>query len=221
MAVFVLDSKQRPLMPCDEKRARKLLESGRARVHKLYPFAIRLIDRLQEHCSLQPMRLSLDPGSKVTGLALARIEVVVDANTGEITAPVMHISSLMDLIHRGAAIKKALHSRSSLRRGRRSRKLRYRAPRFLNRGGDKTGWIAPSLMHRVLTIQTWVKRLCKLAPVTHLAQELVRFDMQKMMAQAEGGDISGVEYQQGTLLGYAVRTYLLEKWGRACIYCDK
>ena len=85
MSVFVLDSKQRPLMPCSQKRARKLLESGRARVHKLYPFAIRLIDRLQASSSVQPMRLSLDPGSKTTGLALARIEVVVDANTGEIT----------------------------------------------------------------------------------------------------------------------------------------
>jgi hypothetical protein len=28
-----------------------------------------------------------------------------------------------------------------------------------------------------------------------------------------------VEYQQGELLGYEVREYLLEKWGRACVYC--
>ncbi len=33
-------------------------------------------------------------------------------------------------------------------------------------------------------------------------------------------DISGVEYQQGTLAEYEVREYCLEKWGRACIYCD-
>ncbi len=32
-------------------------------------------------------------------------------------------------------------------------------------------------------------------------------------------EISGVEYQQGTLLGYEVREYLLEKWGRTCLYC--
>jgi len=28
-----------------------------------------------------------------------------------------------------------------------------------------------------------------------------------------------VEYQQGALMGYEVREYLLEKWGRQCAYC--
>jgi hypothetical protein len=37
MAVFVLDKKGKPLMPCSEKRERHLLERGRARVHKLTP----------------------------------------------------------------------------------------------------------------------------------------------------------------------------------------
>jgi hypothetical protein len=32
-------------------------------------------------------------------------------------------------------------------------------------------------------------------------------------------EISGVEYQQGTLAGYETRQYLLEKWGRKCVYC--
>ena len=49
MAAFVLDKKGRPLMPCSEKRARQLLERRRARVHKLTPFAIRLVDRLVEN----------------------------------------------------------------------------------------------------------------------------------------------------------------------------
>ncbi len=34
-------------------------------------------------------------------------------------------------------------------------------------------------------------------------------------------EISGVLYQQGTLQGYEVREYLLEKWNRKCAYCDK
>ena len=45
MAVFVLDKKGKPLMPCSEKRARQLLECRRAWVHKLTPFTIRLVDR--------------------------------------------------------------------------------------------------------------------------------------------------------------------------------
>jgi HNH endonuclease len=39
------------------------------------------------------------------------------------------------------------------------------------------------------------------------------------MQQMDNPEISGVEYQQGTLAGYEVREYLLEKWGRQCAYC--
>jgi len=190
-----------------------LLDSGRARVHKLFPFCIRLTDRLVESSVLQPMRLSLDPGSKETGLAVSRIAESIDSATGEI-APVMHICFLMELVHRGMAIKESLEARAAMRRRRRGN-LRYRAPRFDNRTKAK-GWLAPSLKHRVDTTCSWVKRLKRLAPVTHLAQELVRFDMQLM----QNPEISGVEYQQGSLQGYEVREYLLEKFQRTCAYCD-
>ena len=55
---------------------------------------------------------------------------------------------------------------------------------------------------------------CALA-ITAISLELVKFDMQQM----ENPEISGAEYQQGTLAGYEVREYLLEKWGRQCAYC--
>jgi len=222
--VFVLDRSGKPLMPCSEKRARKLLAAGRARVHRLYPFAVRLVDRHVEDCALQPLRLSTDPGSKVTGIALARIEPKLVAETDEILEPVMHISVLMEITHRGAQIKKDLQSRAALRRGRRSRNLRYRAPRFDNRTRPD-GWLAPSLQHRVDTTLSWVRRLLRLAAVTHLAQELVRFDMQAMQAEEEGNPqgntIEGLEYQRGTLAGYELGEYLLAKWNRTCAYCDK
>jgi hypothetical protein len=32
-------------------------------------------------------------------------------------------------------------------------------------------------------------------------------------------EIAGVEYSQGTLFGFHVREYLLEKWQRQCAYC--
>jgi hypothetical protein len=34
-------------------------------------------------------------------------------------------------------------------------------------------------------------------------------------------EITGVEYQHGTLQGYEVKEYLLDKWGRKCAYCGK
>ena len=66
MAVFVLDKRKRPLMPCSEKRARLLLKRGRARVHRLVPFTIRLIDRTVEASVVQPEWIRIDPGSKTT-----------------------------------------------------------------------------------------------------------------------------------------------------------
>jgi 5-methylcytosine-specific restriction endonuclease McrA len=107
-----------------------------------------------------------------------------------------------------------LESRRSLRRGRRNRHTRYRQARFLNRTRSK-GWLAPSLQHRVEPPLTWVKRLIKLAPISSIVQELVRFDLQ----QLENPEISGIEYQQGELVGYEVREYLLNKWDRKCAYC--
>jgi 5-methylcytosine-specific restriction endonuclease McrA len=220
MSVFVLDKRKQPLMPCSEKRARTLLAAGRARVQRLYPFTIRLVDRAQAESVLQPLRLSIDPGSKGTGLALSRIEESINADTGEIGEPVLHIAALVELVHRGHAIRDSLRRRAMLRRSRRGRNTRYRAPRFDNRGGNRTGWLAPSLMHRVQTTLSWVRRLQRWAPVTELAQELVRFDMQLMQAQAEGRSVEGVEYQRGELAGFEVGEYLLAKWNRKCAYCD-
>ena len=62
---------------------------------------------------------------------------------------------------------------------------------------------------------TWVHRLQRYLPVTAISQELVRFDTQKL----QNPEISGVEYQQGTLYGYELREYMLEKWHRRCGYC--
>jgi len=204
MAVFVLDKNQTPLMPCSEKRARQLLTSGRARVHRMRPFTIRLVDRKAEDSILQPIRLKIDPGSKGTGIALVRVSEVRQT-----------VLTLMELKHRGADIRDALLQRAGFRRRRRG-KLRFREKRFCNRRKPE-GWLAPSLQHRVDTTMTWTNRLRRLAPITSVDMELVRFDTQLL----ENPDISGVEYQQGTLAGYEVREYCLEKWGRQCMYCDK
>lgn len=198
--VFVLDTNRQPLTPCRPSMARRLLDAGKAAVFRRYPFTIIL--KKEVTATPEPITLKIDPGSKKTGIAL------VDSADRVIWG--------MELEHRGQTIKDALESRRLVRQGRRSRNTRYRRARFLNRRRP-AGWLAPSLMHRVLTTETWVKRLIKFAPVAEIRQELVRFDLQQM----ENPEISGVEYQQGTLAGYEVREYLLEKWDRKCTYCAK
>ena len=195
--VFVLDTQKRPLNPLRPGMARKLLTTGKAAVFKRYPFTIIL--KVEVTATPEPITLKIDPGSQTTGIALLQGEKVIWG---------------AELTHRGQAIKARLESRHSLRRGRRNRHTRYRQARFLNRTRSK-GWLAPSLQHRVETTLIWVKRLIKLAPIGAIVQELVRFDFQ----QLENPEISGVEYQQGELLGYEVREYLLNKWDRKCAYC--
>jgi 5-methylcytosine-specific restriction endonuclease McrA len=198
--VFVLDGQKRPLNPIHAGYARLLLSTRKAAVLKSYPFTI-ILKETVEIPQLEPLRIKLDPGSKVTGLAL------LNDTTGEVVFAA-------EITHRGGEIKKALDGRRGVRRGRRQRDTRYRQPRFQNRRRPK-GWLPPSLTSRVSNVVTWVKRLMRLCPIAAISQELVRFDMQAM----ENPEMTGIEYQQGTLAGYEAREYLLEKWDRKCSYC--
>ncbi|MBP5974372.1 HNH endonuclease [Brasilonema sp. CT11] len=197
--VFVIDTNKQPLNPISPARARELLTKQKAAIFRMYPFTV-ILKHAVPAPAPRPLTIKLDPGSKFTGIA------VLDGDDAIWAA---------ELEHRGWQIKDSLESRRSLRRSRRKRKTRYRQPRFDNRKRIE-GWLAPSLMHRVLTVETWVKRLCRYAPITSIAMELVKFDTQKM----QNPEVSGVEYQQGELAGYEVRQYLLEKWGDKCAYCD-
>ena len=225
--VAVLDTDKQVLEPCHPAVARRLLKDGKAAVLKRYPFTIILKRSIPaEDVQTRIYQLGIDPGSKVTGLA------IVDGDRNIVFAA--------ELEHRGGAIKKGLMTRAGFRRGRRTRNLRYRKPRWQNRKravpilenggwvmrrvsekeglkgyGDGEGWVAPSLMSRVFNIHTWANRLCRIYPVNSIALELVKFDTQLM----ENPEIEGVEYQQGTLQGYEVREYLLEKHKRKCAYC--
>lgn len=214
--VFVLDTNRNPLMPCSPRRARLLLACGKAAVVRRYPFTLILKPkvpiRTQLTLTFEPvvpplieshLRLKIDPGSKMTGLA------IVNDATGEVVWA-------SELTHRGQQIKASLADRRSLRSNRRQRKTRYRPPRFLNRTKPQ-GWLAPSLQSRVENVLTWVKRLQRICPFVALSQELVRFDTQLM----QDAEVSGIGYQQGELAGYEVREYLLEKWHRTCTYCGK
>ncbi len=71
--VFVVDRHGRPLMPCHPARARKLLTSGRARVHRLASFVIRLVDKVVEQSEVPGVEVGIDPGSKFTGVSVFRV----------------------------------------------------------------------------------------------------------------------------------------------------
>ena len=215
--IAVLDTHKRVLEPCHPAVARRLLRDGDAAVYKRYPFTI-ILKREVSSPQTTNYTLSIDPGSRCTGMAITNSE--------------NNIVACFELHHRGAAIKKGLSNRAGYRQSRRTRKLRHRPARWQNRsrkaptltadgwryqsfGQSSKDWIAPSLMSRVFNIHTWINRLSKIYPVARLAVEHVKFDTQLM----ENPEISGVEYQKGTLFETEVWEYLLEKFGRKCFYC--
>ncbi len=209
--VLVIDTEKRPLNPIHPAQARQLLRNKKAAIFCKFPFTI-FLKESKPDAVVEPLRIKIDPGSRTTGIA------IVNDMSGEVVWAA-------ELKHRGFAIRESLTSRRQLRRTRRNRKTRYRQPpkhEWFRKGNKqpspkqrREGWLAPSLMSRVHNIETWVKRLCKFAPIAAISQELVKFDTQLM----QNPEIKGKEYQQGTLAGYETREYLLEKWGRQCAYC--
>ena len=116
--VSVLDTNKQILEPCHPAVARRLLREGQASVFKRYPFTI-ILKRAVESPETTDYTLSIDPGSKCTGMA------ITDAES--------NIVACFELHHRGRAIKKGLVDRAGYRRSRRTRKLRYRPARWQNR----------------------------------------------------------------------------------------
>lgn len=201
--VFVIDTEKSPCNPVHPAEARKLMREGKAAVWRRFPFTIILKE--QRPGAREEHLVKIDPGSRATGIAVVRKIPGKEA---------LKVVWACEIWHRGQIIKKKMESRRVLRRGRRNRKTRYREPRFDNRTrpGD---WLPPSLVSRIANVETWVRRLAQRVPVSGVSVERVRFDTQKL----QNPEISGAEYQQGELLGYEVREYLLEKWGRQCAYC--
>ena len=201
--IFVKSSADNQLMPCHPARARMLISNGKAKCVKVYPFTIKLTER--DSGDLQPVQLKIDPGSRHTGLALV---LNGEQHNKVVFGAVLH--------HKGHLITQKLTSRASLRRGRRARKTRYRPARWSNRKRPD-GWLPPSGMSRVMNLSVWTKKFIGLTNVRAISFEKTKFDTHVMV----NPEISGVQYQQGTLAGYSVREYLLEKHKRTCVYCGK
>lgn len=125
--VYVISIEGKPLMPCKEAKARKLLKQHKAKVYKREPFTIQLLFECENQT--QDIVLGVDAGSKHIGLSATTDKKELYAADVELR------NDIIDL----------LSTRRENRRTRRNR-LRYRAPRFNNRTHSKNkGWLAPSV----------------------------------------------------------------------------
>lgn len=196
--VYVLNRQGKPLMPCKEAKARKLLKQNKAKIVKYEPFTIQLLFDCENQT--QEVNLGIDAGSKHIGVsATTEKQVLYEAD----------VELRNDIVDK-------LSSRRAARRTRRNR-LRYRPARFNNRVHSKNkGWLAPSIEQKINTHIQVIKHLYEILPITKLIVETAQFDIQKI----NNPDISGEEYQQGNQLGFwNVRAYVLFRDNHECQCC--
>ena len=197
LRVPVLNMRGEPLMPTTPRKARKLLEEGKAKVVSRAPFVIQLLYATGE--TKQDITLGVDAGYAHIGYSVVSAAQELIAGEVELRTD----------------IPRLLEKRRTYRRARRN-KLWHRKPGF-RKSTKKEDWLAPSIQHKLDSHIRLINRLKAILPITEVVVEVATFDPAKM----QHPEISGVEYQQGTLQGYNVRNYLLEKWQRKCAYCGK
>ena len=196
--VYVLNQNGQPLMPTENHaKVRVLLKQGRAKVINKCPFTIQLLYSSTNYT--QKTTLGVDSGSKHIGLSATTKNKVLFESDVELR------NDIVDL----------LSTRRELRRSRRSRKTRYRKPRFNNRKSGK-GWLAPSIKQKINSHITMIAKAHKILPISNIVVEVASFDIQKIKKPT----ISGADYQQGEQLGFwNVREYVLFRDGYECQCC--
>ena len=203
--VYVSDKDGQPLMPTKRYgKVRRLLKEGKAKVVRRMPFTIQLLYDSGEHT--QPVDLGVDAGSKYIGLSAC-------SDKAELFAA--EVEPRDD-------ISKNLTSRKESRRTRRSRKTRYREPRFDNRTHHKKeGCLAPSVKCRCETHLTAIRKVMSLLPVSGITIEMAPFDTQKLKADIlDMKAPSGTDYQHGESEGYDnIKAYVRWRDGYKCAVC--
>ena len=199
LKVFVLNMRGQPLMPCSPPKARKLLRAGKAVPVRRTPFVIQLTVPTGE--TKQPITLGVDAGYKHVGLSATTAKEELLASEVELRQDVTGL----------------LSDRLALRRARRNRKTRYRAPRFANRvRSEHKGWLAPSVENRIQAHISRIEAVCRVLPITKIVIETASFDIQKI----KNPEIEDEGYQQGEQLGFwNVREYVLFRDGHVCQAC--
>lgn len=196
--VYVLNIEGKPLMPCSEAKARKLLKQNKAKIYKREPFTVQLLFECENQ--IQEISLGVDAGSKHIGLSATTHQKELYSADVELRNDIVNL----------------LSTRRENRRTRRNR-LRYRKPRFDNRVSSKrSGWLAPSVLNKIQTHLKVINDIHKFLPITKIIVETASFDVQKI----KNPNISGVEYQQGKQLDFwNVREYVLWRDNHQCQYC--
>jgi len=195
--VFVVDAKGMQCLPTTPRRARKLLEAGRAKVLQVMPFTIRLNGIIENPTG--NFTVGIDDGSKYVGVS------IVNEHTQEVV--------FVGEIRLRQDVSRKIIQRAMYRRNRRSRKIRNRQPRFNNR---KQMTPTPSARQRKDSIIRWLKDMMKRIHITRVIVEEGMFDTSSMAA---GRKLYGNEFNKSECEGGNWKAKVLWRDGHTCQHC--
>src|SRR4028119_1005597 len=165
MRVPVLSPEGQPLMPTKPSRARRWLQSGKAKVvhNDLGIFTIQLMFE-SSGTNTQPISVGVDPGAKYTGIGV---------QSAKATLWMAHLQLPFEIV------LQRMEQRRMMRRGRRGRRINRKVPynqrahrqaRFDNRRSKK---VPPSIRaNRHIELRV-IKELSKIYPLTIAVWEVV------------------------------------------------
>ena len=197
--VFVIDANGKQLLPTHPARSRKLLRAGRARVHQVVPFTIQLA-RVVEN-PVGDFTVGIDDGAKHVGI------VMVNEHTKEVV--------FRGTIQLRQDVTRKMAQRAVYRRTRRSRKLRHRPVRFMNRG--QKSFLPPTIRQKKDSILRVVRDLGKVLHITKAVVEEGQFDLSSMAA---GKKLHGVEFTKAEYEGRNFRAKVLWRDRYKCRHCS-
>ena len=186
--VYVLNQDGQPLMPTNRHgKVKHLLKSGKAKVVRRCPFTIKLLYRSTNYT--QKLTFGQDTGSGTHGNA-------VYTEDGKIVY-------MSKVIVRNDITDK-MTQRANYRRNRRSRKTRYRKPRFLNRKNSiKCDRFSPTMISKIQSHVREIEFIKSILPITAMVLETGQFDthlLKNPMLANEKTRHWG--YQKGTNYGF-------------------
>ena len=210
MLVYVLKQNGQPFMPTARfGKVRRLLKAKKAKVVRREPFTIKLLYE-PETDVVQECYCGVDTGSRHIGVAVVSNDKVLYQSQTELRND----------------IKRKMDARRACRRNRRSRKTRYRKPRFLNRSNStKSDRLPPSVKHKVQAHIDEIEFCKKILPISdsNLIIEVSQFDTALMKDPSLISEkVKHWGYQQGFNYGYfSRREVILHRDNYTCQCCGK
>ena len=235
--IFVLAPDGQPIMPTLRGgRVRWLLKTGQAKVIKRIPFTIQILYESVGR-ETQDITLGADTGTGNIGISAVSKEVGTEYFSASYETNTQKIKPKME---RRADFR---HTRTRFNRGKKKRRAkangttRSSLQSFTVSGAetetvaktirssrcrlDKSvanGKLSNTAQHALINHQNIINQITKILPITEIVFELTSFDIHKITNPA----VSGVDYQNGDLMGFAnVREYVLTRDKYCCALCNK